>query len=127
MRLSGLGKFLTMLYDDRMDVFRTVKENDEDSTVNISYEPQPLYQDIKCRLSFESDDTGSDSEVDREPIRFNPKLFCACDVDLRAGDYVTVRRYADDGSVAQTYQGMVAKPSWYSTHQEAFLRIDEGA
>ena len=127
MKLAGLGKLYTALYDDRMDIYRTVKENNDDNTTDISYEPTPLYTDIKCRLSFSSDDTGSDSEVDRNPVKFNPKLFCEPQVDLKAGDYVVVRRYADNGSVIKTYQGQVALPSWYSTHQEAFVQIDEGA
>jgi hypothetical protein len=127
MKLTGLGSFFTVLYDDRMDIYRTSKEVDDDNTTNISYNPKPLHTDIRCRLSFSSDDIGADSEVDRNPVRFNPKLFCEADVDLQAGDFVTVRRYADDGSVKHTYQGQVARPSWYSTHQEAFIRIDEGA
>lgn len=127
MRLAGLGKLFAILYNDRMDIYRTAKDTNNDNTTDISYEPEPVYVDIQCRLSFSSDDTGSNSEVDRNPVRFNPKLFCKADVDLQAGDYVVVRRYADDGSVTKTYQGQVAQPSWYSTHQEAFIRIDEGA
>lgn len=127
MKLAGLGTLFTMLYDDRMDIYRTTAEANDDDTTDISYEPEPLHQDVKCRLSFSSDDTGADAEVDRNPVRFNPKLFCAMDVDLQAGDYVVVRRYADDGSVLMTYEGRAAQPSKYSTHQEAFMRIDEGA
>jgi hypothetical protein len=127
MKLAGLGKLLALLYNDRMDIYRTSTSANEDETIDVSYEPEPLYTGIECRLSFSSDDTGSDSEVDRNPVRFNPKLFCGAKVDLKAGDYVVVRRYADDGSVTKTYQGRAAQPSWYSTHQEAFVRIDEGA
>lgn len=127
MKLAGLGKLYTILYDDRMDIYRTVEKDEEDKTTDISYSPKPLYTDIKCRLSFSSDDTGSDSEVDRNPVRFSPKLFCGTDVDLKAGDFVVVRRYADNGSVVKTFEGQVALPSWYTTHQEALMRIDEGA
>lgn len=127
MKLAGLGKLFAVLYNDRMDVYRTAKEDNDDTTTSISYEPTPKYTDIPCRLSFSSDDTGSDSEVDRNPVQFNPKLFCGPAVDLQAGDYIVIRRLADNGSVIKTYQGQVALPSWYSTHQEAFVRIDEGA
>lgn len=127
MKLAGLGTFFAMLYNDQMDIYRTDKGVNEDETTDVFYEPEPLYKEIKCRLSFSSDDTASDSEVDRNPIRYNPKLFCESQVDLQAGDYVVIRRYADDGSVTKIYQGQVAQPSWYSTHQEAFIRIDEGA
>lgn len=127
MRLTGLGTLYAMLYNDRMDIYRTAKSKDEDSTTDISYDPNPLYTDIKCRLSFSSDDTATDSEVDRNPVRFSPKLFCEAGVDLQVGDYIVVRRYTDNGVVSRTYQGQVAMPSWYTTHQEAFVRIDEGA
>ena len=127
MKLAGLGKLFAILYNDRMDIYRTVKEDNKDNTTDISYDPKPLYTDIQCRLSFSSDDTGSDSEVDRNPVKSNPKLFCGSEVDLKAGDYVVVSRYSDDGSIIKTYQGQVALPSWYSSHQEAFMRIDEGA
>ena len=127
MKLAGLGKLFAILYNDRMDIYRTSKDTNNDDTTDISYQPKPLYTDIKCRLSFSSDDTASDSEVDRNPVAFNPKLFCKAEIDLQAGDYVVVRRYADDGSIIKTYEGQVAQPSWYSTHQEVFMRIDEGA
>lgn len=127
MKLAGLGKLFTMLYNDRMDIYRTSKGTNQDETTDVSYEPTPLYEDVPCRLSFSGDDTGSDSEVDRNPVRFNPKLFCKAEVDLQAGDYVVVRRYADNGSIIKTYQGQVALPSWYTTHQETLMRIDEGA
>lgn len=127
MKLTGLGKLFTMLYDDQMDIYRTDKKSNDDNTVDISYQPTPLYSNIRCRISFSSDDTGADSEVDRTPVRFNPKIFCETGVDLKAGDYVAVRRYSDDGSLRALYQGQVSQPSVYSTHQEAFVRIDEGA
>lgn len=127
MKLAGLGKLLNILYNDRMDIYRTVQDTNDDQTINVSYEPNPLYSDVHCRISFSSDDTASDSEEDRNPVRFSPKIFCEARVDLQAGDYVEVRRYADDGSIVKTYRGQVAAPSWYSSHQEAFMRIDEGA
>ena len=127
MKLSGLGKLLTILYNDRMDIYRTQSEENTDTTIDISYTPTPLYTDIPCRLSFSSDDSGADKEVDSTPVTFDPRLFCEHKVDLKAGDYVVVRRYADDGSIVKTYEGQVAMPSWYSTHQETLMRIDEGA
>lgn len=127
MKLTGLGNFFTILYNDRMDIYRTTEDINDDTTTDVSYEAQPLYSNVKCRLSFSSDDTGADSEVDHNPVRYNPKLFCTADVDLQAGDYVVVRRYSDKGAVTRTYEGRVADPSWYTTHQEAFIRIEKGA
>lgn len=127
MNLSGMSKFLSVLYDDRLDIYRTDKYQNSDESVDVFYQPSPIYVDVKCRISFDSDDTGSDSEVDLHPVRNNPKLFMSPDVDIRAGDYVEVRRYDSNNRVMKTYKGMVSNPSWYSSHQEVFLRIDEGA
>ena len=127
MRLAGLGSLVALMYTDRMDIYRTTNKSNDDDTTDISYDPKPLHTEVKCRLSFSRDDTGADSEVDRNPVRFDPKIFCGADVDIKAGDFVTIRRCADDGTVVHTYHGQVAMPSWYSTHQEAFVRIDEGA
>lgn len=126
MKLAGLGKLYEILYDDKMHIYRTSREMNDDSTTNVSY-GTPMYTDIKCRLSFTSEDTASVSEVDRNPVQFNAKLFCGPNIDLKAGDYVVVRRYNDSGAVMKTYQGQVAMPAWYSTHQEALLWVDEGA
>lgn len=128
MKLSGLGTFLTMLYDDKMDIYRTTSTINSDYSTDIFYQEEPLDTDVPCRISFSSDDSGSDSQVDMNPIRYNPKIFCKADVDIKAGDFIVLRRYADDGlTVKATYKGTVAQPSWYSTHQEALIRIDEGA
>ena len=127
MKLAGLGNLFAMLYNDRMDIYRTERSQNDDDTTDISYHPTPKYSDVACRISFNSDDTASDSEVDRNPVRSNPKIFCRSDVDLKAGDYVVVTRYTDAGAVAATYKGLVAQPSWYSTHQESFMHVDEGA
>lgn len=127
MNLAGLGKLFSVLYSDRLDIYRTGKKENSDTSTDIFYEPEPLYTDVKCRISFDSDDTGADSEVDENPVKFNPKLFVDADVDIKAGDYVVVRRLNNQGEAVKTYKGMVAMPSWYSSHQEVYLRVDEEA
>ena len=61
MKLSGMGVFLTMLYDDRFDIYRTDKKANEDSSTDIFYQETPKYVDVPGRLSFSSDDTGLDT------------------------------------------------------------------
>lgn len=127
MNISGLGSFFAMLYGDKMDIYRTEESTNEDNTNNIEYCPRPTFTNIPCRISFSSDDRGTDSEVDHNPVTYSPKLFCKPNIDLRAGDYVVVKRYTDKGVLARTYEGTLSEPSWYTTHQEAFIDIDKGA
>lgn len=72
MKLSGMGVFLTMLYDDRFNIYRTDKRANEDSSTDIFYQETPKYADVPGRLSFSSDDTGSDTAVDETPISTTP-------------------------------------------------------
>ncbi len=127
MRIAGLGKFYTILYDDRFDIYRTDKALNDDASTHIFYEEEPLYSNVPGRISFVSDDRGTDYEVDSTPIRYDPKLFCASDVDIKAGDYIVIHRLDDKGNVTHTYKGRASKPSWYTTHQETFIRINEEA
>lgn len=127
MHLAGLGELFAMLYTDKMNVYRPQETEDDDFTASIDYLPNPTQTNVPCRISFSSDDTGTDSEVDRHPVVYNPKLFCRSDVDLKAGDYVVVKRYTDKGVLARTYEGTLSEPSWYPTHQEVFVRVNKGA
>lgn len=127
MKIAGMGKFLSMLYDDQFDVYRTEKDLNPDQTTDIFYMQEPKYSNVPGRISFVSDDRGSDTAVDATPIQYDPKLFCAPDVDIKAGDYIVLRRLDDQGNVTHTYKGRAAKPSWYTTHQEVFIRVNEEA
>lgn len=127
MKLAGLGKLYSILYDDKMDIRRYVKHKNEDGTTQTDLDMTPIATDVPCRVSFGHDDLPTDQKVDMDKINFTPKIFCACTVDLMAGDVITARRYSDDGTIIHTYEGSVGLPSWYSTHQEAYFHIDEGA
>lgn len=127
MHLAGLGGLLAMMYNDRMDVYRAKEHENDDGTTDVVYNNNPSYKNVKCRISFSSDDSAVDIEVDKTPVTYTPKLFCGPTIDLRAGDYIIVRRLSDNGTVMRTYKGLLAQPSWYPTHQEAFMRVNEGA
>lgn len=127
MKLAGLGKLYAIMYDDRMDVQRYVKHKNDDGTTQVDLDPTPIATDVPCRISFTHSDMPKDKDVDMDKIDFSPKVFCAPTVDLKAGDVVVIRRYSDDGQILHTYTGSLAMPSWYATHQEANIDIDEGA
>lgn len=127
MKLRGLGKLYSILYDDQMDVTHWDEGENDDETIDVFKPREPDIKDVKCRISFGHDDLPTDKDVDRDLINFTPKVFCDPEVDLRPGDYIVVRRYSDDGTILHTYMGKIGLPSWYSTHQEAYFHIDEEA
>ena len=43
MKLSGLGTFLTMLYDDKMDIYRTTSTINSDYSTDIFYQSETIH------------------------------------------------------------------------------------
>lgn len=126
MKLAGVGKLYSILYDDKIVIYRTTTADEDDGSTSMTYSSTPVAE-VPGRISFSSDDRSSDKDVDRSPVLFYPKIFCSPHADLRAGDFVKVYRHADSDEWEMVYKGTLAMPSRYSTHQEAFIRVDEGA
>ena len=107
-----------------LDVVKIIKAKNKRIT---DMEHGGLTDDENLLSGHEVEQSSLKSCESRGEPRYNPKLFCAHDVDIRAGDYIVLRRYSDDGKLIHTYKGLAAQPSWYSTHQEIFIRVDEEA
>lgn len=127
MRIGGLGLMYTLLYDDRMDVYRHEETKNEDGTTDVNIEEIPLYTNVPCRLSFEYRDLKNDGIRGTDAIRYMPKVFCRKEVDIRPGDFIVLTRYSDDGTISRVFRGHLGDSAWYSTHQEAILGIEEYA
>lgn len=127
MKLSGFAGIITTMFNDKMSIRRYEKSENNDGTTSTKLSENPIYTDIPCRISFSSDESPKDSEVDEVPIRNVPKIFCKLDVDIQAGDIVTVNRYDDDGYIIATYEGKVGLPSVFITHKEALFSIERSA
>lgn len=119
MNLSVFKNAFNLLYTDRMDIYRTIEETSIDGTTNVVSDANPIYKDIKCRISFSDQDSAETSLEDRNPIHLNVKIFCGPEVDLQKGDKLILNRLNDDGSVMTTYSGIVNLPLVYPTHLEA--------
>ena len=109
------------LYTDRFDAYRYVEEDDEDGTTEMKISKTPHIINQRCRVSFvpNRQEDPKDTDVDSNPIRTQPKIFAAPDCGLAVGDYVVVRRLADDGkTVLAKYSGPVGLPFLYPSHLE---------
>ena len=125
MRFGNLGLLYTMIYDDRMDVYRHTDIVNEDGTNYTNIEEEPLYTNIPCRISFEYRDLKNDGPSEADKISYMPKVFCLPEVDLKPGDYVIITRYTDNKDHTRVFKGHLGDPAWYSTHQEAIVGIEE--
>lgn len=127
MRLGDFSGIITTTFTDRMSISRYQDRENSDETTDTILTDAPLYSDIPCRLSFASRENPEDSEVDDTPVKISPKIFCKRDVDIRAGDFITVKRFDDDGNIIASYSGKAGLPSVFITHKEALFIINESA
>lgn len=127
MKLGAFSGIITTMFTDKMDITRYVEQENPDGTTETALPDIPLYTDVGCRISFVSEENPKDGTVDDNPVKSTPKVFCKIDTDVQAGDYITLRRIGDDGSVMATFSGQIGLPSIYPTHKEALFLIKESA
>lgn len=124
MKLGKFSGIITSMFTDEMDIYRYEDVTNEDATTDTKLSETPVQKEVPCRISFSADENPRDVEVDNVPIRLAPKIFCSLNTNIRAGDYVILRRYNDDGYIVAIYSGNVGLPSVFSTHKEALFSIE---
>ena len=127
MKLGAFSGIITTMFTDKMDITRYVEQENPDGTTETALPDIPLYTDVSCRISFVSEESPKDGTVDDNPLKNTPKVFCKIDTDVQAGDYITLRRFDDDGNIMATFSGQIGLPSIYPTHKEALFLIKESA
>lgn len=104
-----------------MDIYRYVESLADDGTTIVIPATNPLYSNVRCRISFNSQDSAESSLEERNPIHLPVKIFCGPETDLRKGDKLIIRRIDDKGNIMHIYNGTVNMPLPYPTHKEAQL------
>lgn len=127
MKLGGFARIIESMFTDKMDISRYSDTEEPDGSTSTKLSETPIYTEVLCRVSFSSDESPKDSQVDDVPVNNIPKLFCKLSTDIKAGDFITVRRYNDNGETIATYSGKVGLPSVFTTHKEALFYIDRSA
>ena len=120
--LSIYKGIINNLFTDKMDIYRHHTSINSDGTTKTALSESPIYTDIPCRISFSRTiDLTTDITINRLPIRLIPKVFCDIDVDIKAGDYIIIRRNNAE------YKGLAGKSNMYETHQEISMTVEGDA
>jgi hypothetical protein len=129
MNYGTIRKILESQFKDRMDVFRYENSKNLDGTTAINVSLVPVLKAVPCKMSFRETkrEDASDIQIDENPITYQPKVFCAHDVGLKAGDFITIQIIDETGKVVATYTGNLGMPSIFLTHQEVVFSIDRSA
>jgi hypothetical protein len=123
--LRKYAAFAATLYTDSMDITRAQETSDVFD--GIAYPDAPIHTGIACRLDPQGYDAAYGGDPAHEPIDTYPVVYCATDTDVQPGDRITIRRQYADGTVYDTFSGVVittaGRPNRYEEHMEFQVRM----
>lgn len=111
-------RFLT----DAMDIYRHESVTNDDGTEDTVLPDTPKHFAVPCLISFPSMESAQDSEIDEVRVRYQVKIFCDIETDIREGDYVVAIRTVN--GVQHKYEGIAGLPNVYPNHIEFLISID---
>lgn len=117
-------KYVEQLYLDKMTMYRNVKVTKPNGTKDNDLIPVEGVIDVPCGISFNklNYDNPLKQTPTTNPIQSKPKVFCACEIKIKAGDIIWVT--AGD----KIYKGTASDDSVYDGHHTEFtLGIDTEA
>lgn len=121
---SALAAVANYFDSDTMDVGRKGSIVDGDGfEVEVGYKP-PMYTAIPCHIDFETQDNPNVATDQTNPVIQYFKVYCAVDVDVENGDYLTLYKRAADGTLLATYTGRAGAPSAYQSRLEIEVGVE---
>ena len=118
-----ISNALTMLDTDKMDIGRRIEVTNPDGTTGETNPQTPLYTDVACHISFVTADNPNAGTVDTKPTITGLKINCSLDVDIQKGDYITARKLDANGTVLETYKGIIGFPTVTESRKSAEMEM----
>lgn len=95
-----------LLYGHKMIIYHLVKVKQADCSISNQW--AAVSKPIPCKLSHKTPDKGNDIKEDVNPLAEGFTIFCAPEVEVKAGDLLEI-----DG-----IKYRAGNPFYYPTHQE---------
>lgn len=113
-------KAIESTYIGTCNIYEYIKYTDpETEETIIELNPEPVYENIPCKLSKKTITTASQTEI-VNTIQYSPVLFINPDITIKAGSKIII---AQNGVTREYDQS--GEPFVYGTHQEiALKRVD---
>ena len=118
-----IGEAMTAFDTDKIDIYRRMQVLNPDGTTGETMNNVPLYKDVFCHISFNNVDNPDPNTAPTRPIIKALTINCSLDVDLQNGDYITAYKLAYDGSVIETYVGVIGEPSSSMSRKSATMQV----
>lgn len=114
MDISKYSKYLSVLYTDKMTIYRTIETKDIDGSTR-QIPSQIIADNVPCRLSFKNKDSALAKDQYANDIELSINVFCNSEIDIKKGDFVKVYR-----TETIIYQGRAGLPNIFPGHHTEF-------
>lgn len=118
-----IGEAMKAFDTDKMNIGRLQKIINPDGTTGQILPEQPLYVDVPCHISFNNLDNPDPNTAETKPIIKALTINCSTDVDLQNGDYITAYKLAYDGTIIESYSGVIGEPSTSMSRKSASMEV----
>lgn len=113
--------FKSLMYKDRMEVYRLGLTMGEDFTVSNEQSVQHIYTKIPCKISLNYQDLPEEDSLLINPTNQHIGIFCDPSYDIRKGDKIKAYVLDDHGNVLDTYTDYAGRPEKHTSHQQFAL------
>ena len=118
-----IGVAMQAFDTDRINIGRREKVVNPDGTEGEIPPTVPLYENVYCHLSFNNIDNPDPNTAETRPIIKALTINCPVDIDLQNGDYITAFKLANDGTVIESYSGVIGEPSTSMSRKSATMEV----
>lgn len=119
-----IGEVIKQAFDtDKMDIARRAEIINPDGTTGETDINTPIYTNVACHISFDNIDNPDPNTAATRPIIKNLTINCPVDTDLQNGDYITAYKLSNNGTVIETYSGIIGEPSTSMSRKSASMQV----
>ena len=118
-----IGEAMQAFDTDKMDIYRKMTIQNPDGTTGETMLDTELYKDVPCHISFNNIDNPDPNTAETRPIIKSLTINCPVDTDLQNGDYIIGYKLANDGSVIESYTGVIGEPSTSMSRKSASMEV----
>lgn len=120
---ESISKAMQIFDTDTIEIFRSIETINSDGTTGNEKLEEPIYKDIPCHISFITKDNPNPEAIDSQPIITMLKINCDLSVDLQKGDYIIAKKLAGDGTVLETYNGVIGFPQVSQSRKAVLMEM----
>ena len=118
-----IGEAMKAFDTDKMDIGRRTQVLAPDGTTGETPPMTPIYTGVACHISFDNIDNPNPNTAQTRPIIKALTINCPVSVDLQNGDYITAYKLAYDGTVIESYTGVIGEPSTSMSRKSATMQV----